>query len=92
MTRAQIRMDFEDALVSAAHQRAANGDGPTSARRPLTRDDVMTAREVGALLHLPGSSVYHLARRGAIPGQNGHRVGRAWRFIRHEIEDWLRAS
>lgn len=89
MTRGQTRMDFEDRLGSAAHQRAANGDGPISDRTPLTRDDVMTAREVGALLHLPGSSVYHLARRGAIPG---HRVGRAWRFIRYEIEDWLRAS
>jgi excisionase family DNA binding protein len=87
--KGQIRMDLEDSLGSAAHQRAANGDGPTSARRSLTREDVMTAREVGALLHLPGSSVYHLARRGAIPG---HRVGRAWRFIRYEIEDWLRAS
>lgn len=75
--------------ASSTQQRGVNGDGATSARRPLTRDDVMTAREVGALLHLPGSSVYHLARRGAIPG---HRVGRAWRFIRHEIEDWLRAS
>lgn len=87
--KGQIRMDLEDSLGSAGHQRVANGDGPTSARRSLTREDVMTAREVGALLHLPGSSVYDLARRGAIPG---HRVGRAWRFIRYEIEDWLRAS
>ena len=87
--KGQIRMDLEDSRGSAAHQQAASGDGPTSARRSLTREDVMTAREVGALLHLPGSSVYDLARRGAIPG---HRVGRAWRFIRYEIEDWLRAS
>jgi excisionase family DNA binding protein len=53
---------------------------------PSRADDVLTAREVAALLHLPGSSVYHLALRGAIPG---HRVGRAWRFVRQEIEDWL---
>lgn len=62
---------------------------PNAGNGSLTRDDVMTAREVGALLHLPGSSVYELARRGALPG---HRVGRAWRFIRPEIEDWLRSS
>ena len=53
----------------------------------LTRFDVMTAREVGELLRLPASTVYDLARRGLLPG---HRVGRAWRFIRHEIEDALR--
>lgn len=49
----------------------------------------MTASEVGALLRVAKSSVYDLARRGLIPG---HRVGRAWRFIRQEIEECLRAS
>jgi excisionase family DNA binding protein len=49
----------------------------------------MTAREVAELLHLPASTIYDLARRGLIPG---HRVGRAWRFIRWEIEDRLRAG
>lgn len=48
----------------------------------------MTAREVAVLLRLPGSSVYDLARRGILPG---HRIGRAWRFIRQEIEEWLRS-
>jgi excisionase family DNA binding protein len=83
----QGRLDLDDAMASAS----PNGHGDSRARlaRPLTRDDILTAREVGALLHLPGSSVYHLARRGAIPG---HRVGRAWRFVRQEIEDWLLAS
>ncbi len=70
-------------------RRSADGGSEPSSRRSLTRDDVMTASEVGALLHLASSSVYDLARRGVIPG---HRVGRAWRFIRPEIEDWLRAS
>jgi excisionase family DNA binding protein len=55
----------------------------------LSRADVMTAREVAELLHLPASTIYDLARRGLIPG---HRVGRAWRFIRWEIEDRLRAG
>jgi excisionase family DNA binding protein len=56
---------------------------------PLTRTDVLTAREVGDLLRIPRSTVYDLARRGVLPA---HRVGRAWRFLREEIEAWLRAS
>jgi hypothetical protein len=31
----------------------------------LTRDEVMTAREVADLLRMPTSTVYELARRGA---------------------------
>lgn len=41
-----------------------SADGP---RRGLTRDEVMTAAQVGELLHLPVSTVYYLARRGEIP-------------------------
>jgi excisionase family DNA binding protein len=55
----------------------------------ITRTDVLTAREVGELLRIPVSTVYDLARRGILPA---HRVGRAWRFLRQEIETWLRAS
>ena len=55
----------------------------------LTRSDVLTAAEVAASLRIPTSTVYELARRGRLPG---HRVGRAWRFIRPEIEQWLQAS
>lgn len=57
--------------------------------QPLTRADVLTACEVGDLLRLPTSSVYDLARRGLLPA---HRVGRAWRFIRQEIQEWLIAN
>lgn len=55
-------------------------------RRGLTRDEVMTASEVGELLHLPVSTVYYLARRGEIPAC---RLGRAWRFLRPRIEELL---
>ena len=55
-------------------------------RRGLTRDEVMTASEVGELLHLPVSTVYYLARRGELPAC---RLGRAWRFVRPRIEDML---
>jgi excisionase family DNA binding protein len=55
----------------------------------LTREQVMKASEVAQLLRVPDSTVYDLARRGKLPG---HKVGRAWRFIRPEVEAWLHAS
>jgi excisionase family DNA binding protein len=55
----------------------------------LTRRDVLTARDVAEFLRLPVSTVYDLARRGVLPA---HRVGRAWRFLQQEIEEWLLAS
>jgi excisionase family DNA binding protein len=54
----------------------------------LTRDQVMTASEVAELLHLPVSTVYHLARRGELPAR---RLGRTWRFLRPRLEEMLRA-
>lgn len=91
MTERQIQLDLDSAQSRKLEAPSRNGNAPDRqpVGRRLTRDDVMTAHEVGALLHLPGSSVYELARRGALPG---HRIGRAWRFIRQEIEEWLRAS
>jgi excisionase family DNA binding protein len=64
-----------------------NGSVPVAtARRGLTRDEVMTAIEVADLLHLPVSTVYYLAQRGEIPAC---RLGRAWRFLRPRIEEML---
>lgn len=57
-----------------------------TARRGLTRDEVMTAPEVAELLHMPVSTVYYLARRGDIPAR---RLGRTWRFVRPRIEELL---
>lgn len=57
--------------------------------QPITRDDVMTAGEVAELVRIPVSTVYELARRERIPG---HRIGRTWRFVPPEIEEWLLAS
>src|ERR1035441_4551079 len=58
------------------------------ARAGLTRDQVMTAREVAELLQLPVSTVYHLARQGELPAR---RLGRTWRFLRPRLEEMLRA-
>ena len=52
----------------------------------LTRDEVMTAREVADLLRMPTSTVHELARRGVLPAR---RLGRTWRFLRPELEELL---
>lgn len=52
----------------------------------LTRDEVMTAREVADLLRMPTSTVYELARRGVLPAR---RLGRTWRFLRPRLEELL---
>lgn len=46
----------------------------------------MTAAEIAALLALPKSAVYELARRGELPCA---RLGRTIRFLREEIETQL---
>jgi excisionase family DNA binding protein len=56
-------------------------------RGRLTRADVMTAAEVGAMLGLPKSTVYDLARRGELPCA---RLGRTLRFVRDDVEARLR--
>lgn len=56
--------------------------------RPLTRDDILTAREVGELLQLPTSTIYYLARQGQLPAK---RVGRALRFLKPNIEQLLQS-
>jgi excisionase family DNA binding protein len=54
--------------------------------RALTRDEVMTAREVAELLKMPVSTIYQLARRGELPAS---RLGRTWRFLRPRLEELL---
>jgi excisionase family DNA binding protein len=59
---------------------------PASGSPNLTRDEVMTAREVADLLRMPTSTVYELARRGVLPAS---RLGRTWRFLRPRLEQLL---
>jgi excisionase family DNA binding protein len=64
---------------------------PTTALRvsgSLSRDEVMTAREVAELLRMPTSTVYELARKGVLPAS---RLGRTWRFLRPRLEELLAA-
>jgi excisionase family DNA binding protein len=75
--------DRSVALASPADHLASGG--PTR----LTRDDVVDAREVSELLHLPRSTVFEYARRGVLPA---HKLGRRWIFIRDEVEAAVRAA
>lgn len=55
----------------------------STARRPLTAADVLTAGEVAELLRMPTSTVEHLARRGSLPSR---KIGRRRLFVRHQVE------
>ncbi len=57
--------------------------------RGLTRDEVMTPREVAELLGIPVSTVYYLARQGQLPHT---RLGRTYRFLRPQLEALLEGS
>jgi excisionase family DNA binding protein len=50
---------------------------------PLSAEDVLTAREVAELLHMPTSTVEHLARQGIVPSR---KIGRRRLFVRHQVE------
>jgi excisionase family DNA binding protein len=68
-------------------EHASRDAQPTLARpRPLTADDVMTARDVARLLHAPVSTVEDWARRGVLPSV---KIGRRRLYIRQSIETTL---
>lgn len=64
-------------------------DRPGVDRRGLSSAEVMTPAEVAEFLHLPVSTVYYLARQGDLPHS---RLGRAYRFVRPELEDLVRGG
>ncbi len=51
-----------------------------------SQNAVLTIDELAAYLKLSKSTLYHLARRGDVPGQ---KVGRHWRFHKDAIDKWL---
>ncbi len=65
---------------------AERGSAQPGVKRGLTRDEVMTAREVAELLKMPVSTIYQLARRGELPAD---RLGRPLRFLRPRLEELL---
>jgi excisionase family DNA binding protein len=61
-------------------------ESTSTGSRFLTRDEVMTAREIAELLRTPTSTVYELARKGILPARG---LGRTWRFLRPRLEQRL---
>ncbi len=49
--------------------------------------EILTVREVAALLKINEKTAYKLAAKGEIPG---FKVGGSWRFDRGEIENWIK--
>jgi len=62
------------------------GHAGSTAHRPLTAADVMTAVEVAELLRVPRSTIEDWARRGIVPSR---KVGRRRLYIRSRIEALL---
>ncbi|MGC5027577.1 helix-turn-helix domain-containing protein [Tsukamurella sp. DT100] len=51
--------------------------------------EVLTADEAASLLRVSTKTVLALARAGALPGE---KVGRAWRFVRSDVLDYVRGA
>ncbi len=52
-------------------------------------DDVLTLPEVAVYLKIPRTTVYKLVHQNKLPG---HKVGKHWRFMRDEVDGWLKAG
>ena len=50
-------------------------------------DEIMTIREVSALLKINEKTAYRLAAENKLPG---FKVGGSWRFRRMDIDIWIR--
>lgn len=55
----------------------------------MSKQDVLTAEEVAKLLRVTKITVYKQAKKGQIPS---FKVGRALRFNREEIEEYIRGK
>ncbi len=55
----------------------------------MTEFEVLTVTQVMDLLQLSRDTVYRLAAIGELPG---HKVGRTWRFLKDEIEQYVRGE
>jgi excisionase family DNA binding protein len=50
-------------------------------------DEVMTIEELAEYLKISKSTLYNLAREGALPGT---KVGKHWRFHKEAVVEWLK--
>lgn len=52
-------------------------------------DEVLTVREIAALLKINEKTAYKLAAKGEIPG---FKVGGSWRFEKVQLEQWMKSK
>ncbi len=60
---------------------------PEGANSDRSHDEILTLKEVSALLRIGEATLYHLALRGELPA---YKVGREWRFMKGQIFQWFR--
>ncbi len=72
--------------MSASLHSGVPGQAGSTAHHPLTAADVLSAREVAELLHMPTSTVEHLARQGTLPSR---KIGRRRLYVRQHVEALL---
>jgi excisionase family DNA binding protein len=53
-----------------------------------TEDRILTFKEAEEYLKIPRSTLYKLLQEGRVPAR---KVGRHWRFIKIELDEWLRS-
>jgi len=51
--------------------------------------EILTLDELHAYLKIPKPTLYALAQAGRIPAA---KVGKHWRFRKHDIDEWLNAQ
>ena len=69
-------------IVSVNPQRLHPAQRPEPGFAPCELDELLTAEEVAALLHVPRSTVSNYARRGVLPSI---KLGRHRRFVRSDV-------
>ncbi len=52
----------------------------------MSQDEVLTLKEVAALLKIAERTAYMMVQRGDFPG---FKVGGQWRFKRKDIDAWM---
>jgi excisionase family DNA binding protein len=58
-------------------------------KEPEEREAIMNVREVAAYLRISEAKVYRLAKEGGIPTV---RIGKAWRFKKDLLDQWIRQN
>ena len=59
---------------------------PDKAQKQTESFTILTVREVAEYLRLSQAKVYRLAKDGSLPV---FRIGKAWRFRRDLLDEWL---